>query len=566
MVETDRVVLTSPHPRLIVREPNAAPCAPSADAECISLVEFRRLVRSGAYFKRLRHYGEVELHLYSLDTYGRIWPYALVLPPLSRGKTTIIDSEGGRLRVGPRLTMRLLYESVRDRVVAASLTPKTNRWLDQVTHSPEVRTYDASGSALYLRTDFWFGLAAGGSVGHVAGVINNLGDFGGAPILFTTDPIPTVADAVEIHVVRPGGRFRNLGELRMVAFNYILTPRVWALLGARRPGFIYQRSSAFNFSGLALAVRYSVPMVLEYNSSRVWTGRHWGERLRHEALAERIEQANLQGADLVVVVSAALLDQLVSKGVSKDKILVNPNGVDAGVYAPDVDGEPMRRRLGLEGKTVVGFIGTFGRWHGAEVLADAYGHLMHEHPELRESVRLLLMGDGVTMPDVVGSLRRHGVLELAVVTGLVPQAEGPSYLAACDVLVSPHVPNPDGTPFFGSPTKLFEYMAMGKGIVASDLDQIAAVLEHEWTAILVPPGDAKALAVGLERLIRDSDLRTRIGAAARRRAVERHTWREHTRRIIEALAALFPSDSEEHAERAEGGDRTNRVDSAEVCE
>jgi glycosyltransferase involved in cell wall biosynthesis len=185
---------------------------------------------------------------------------------------------------------------------------------------------------------------------------------------------------------------------------------------------------------------------------------------------------------------------------------------------------------------VLGFIGSFGRWHGAEVLADAFGRLLSDHPAWRNNVRLLMIGDGLTRPEVEARLARHGVHEQAVLTGVVPQEEGPAHLAACDALVSPHVRNPDGTPFFGSPTKVFEYMAMGRGIVASRLDQIGEVLRHEETALLVEPGDAGALAAGLERLVSDEPLARRLGDAARRDALAKHTWREHTRRIVEALA------------------------------
>ena len=111
------------------------------------------------------------------------------------------------------------------------------------------------------------------------------------------------------------------------------------------------------------------------------------------------------------------------------------------------------------------------------------------------------------------------------------------HLAACDILVSPHVPNPDGSEFFGSPTKLFEYLAMGKGIVASNLAQIGEVLEHNKTALLVPPGDVDALALAIARLVEDATLRQCLGSEARRTAVERHTWREHTKRTIERLKA-----------------------------
>src|SRR4029453_10185209 len=109
--------------------------------------------------------------------------------------------------------------------------------------------------------------------------------------------------------------------------------------------------------------------------------------------------------------------------------------------------------------------------------------------------------------------------------------------AACDILASPHVPNADGTPFFGSPTKLFEYMAMGKGIVASDLEQIGEILHHDQTAWLVKPGDPASLMEGLKRLIDDAGLRQRLGEGARSEVVQQFTWRAHTQHIITALQA-----------------------------
>ena len=170
-------------------------------------------------------------------------------------------------------------------------------------------------------------------------------------------------------------------------------------------------------------------------------------------------------------------DEVVSRGVDATRVLVNPNGVDPDRYSPAVDGAAVRAKYGLQNAIVVGFIGTFGPWHGAEMLARAFVALARGDPSLAQAVRLLMIGDGATMPEVRRILSEGGALESTVFTGLVPQEDGASYLAACDVLVSPHVPNPDGTPFFGSPTKLFEYMAMGKGIVASNLDQIGEVLE-----------------------------------------------------------------------------------------
>ena len=244
---------------------------------------------------------------------------------------------------------------------------------------------------------------------------------------------------------------------------------------------------------------------------------------------------NLKAADLVVTVSRPLKDELVKRGVAADKILVDPNGVDVEKYSPQVDGSQVRKRYGLEGKKVLGFIGTFGKWQGAEVLAQAFGELARESTEFRDEVRLLMIGDGATLSRVKEILAKYYVKDLCVLTGTLPQAEGPSYLAACDILVAPHVPNPDGTPYSGSPTQLFEYMAMGKGIVASNLGQIGEILKPNETALMVKPGDKNSLKEGLKVLIQDEVLRERLGRAAREECVAKYTWKEHARKIIEKL-------------------------------
>ncbi|MBI4737954.1 MAG: glycosyltransferase family 4 protein, partial [candidate division NC10 bacterium] len=237
---------------------------------------------------------------------------------------------------------------------------------------------------------------------------------------------------------------------------------------------------------------------------------------------------------LIVVVSKALRDQLVARGVPPERVLVNPNAVDPARYHPGMDGEPVRRRLGLAGRLVIGFIGTFGPWHGAEVLARAVRPVTAQLPE----AHFLFIGSGSGMPAVQAIIAGDSVGARVTFAGLVPQEEAPAYLAACDILVSPHVGNPDGTPFFGSPTKLFEYMAMGKGIVASDLDQIGEVLSHGKTAWLVRPGDPEDLAEGILALARDPDLRRALGEAARDEVVAKHTWTAHVERLLAKMIEL----------------------------
>ncbi len=502
--------------------------------EVMTFAELKQLALGGGVIRRLGAYQSSEMVVPSLATFSRLLPAALLLRYMSRGSATIVDLEGGVQRITLGYLVVLTRNFVRDLFSQGALRRRIIAGLPQKADGCGGQL-DLTKPVLYLRTDAVYGLVSGGSVGHIAGVLNNLDAFCGAPLFVTSDLIPTVREDIETIVWRPDPRYRDFPEMWVASSGEHLERELPRLLGDRQFSFLYQRYSLSNATGLHTARRLEIPFVCEYNGSEAWVARHWGRALRHEDFSLQVEHAVLDGADLIVVVSAPLRDELVERGIEAAKILVNPNGVDPQRYAPDVDGSSVREALGLGDRTVIGFIGTFGRWHGAEVLAEAYGRLLASRPELRETTRLLMVGDGVTMPEVREAIQRHDISEQVVLTGLVPQEQGPAHLAAMDILASPHVPNPDGTPFFGSPTKLFEYMAMGRGIVASDLDQIGEVLEHDVTAWLVKPGDADALVEGLAVLIDDPERRARLGAAAREEVLAHYTWREHTRRIIEAL-------------------------------
>jgi glycosyltransferase involved in cell wall biosynthesis len=135
--------------------------------------------------------------------------------------------------------------------------------------------------------------------------------------------------------------------------------------------------------------------------------------------------------------------------------------------------------------------------------------------------------------------------------GVRPQSETPLTLAASDILIAPNVPNADGSTFFGSPTKIFEYMASAKPVVASDLGQIGLVLRgwfpggrdttSDPAAILVEPGDPASLASGIEAVARmNRDARAMMGGRARDFVLRAFTWKHHVTAILAALDAQRP--------------------------
>jgi len=390
----------------------------------------------------------------------------------------------------------------------------------------------------FLRTDHWFGIKAGGSVGHLSGVIKGFSENQYIPVVFSSDHLPGVPeDKFPFHLMRPDGGFASFREIPELIYNLKLDRRIGEILKTNPPDFIYQRYSLNNFSGLLLALQLKIPLVLEYNGSFTWMEKHWGEGLCYPGLCGKIEDLNLRYADLIVVVSQAMKDDLISRGFSPQLILVNPNGVDMDLFAPQrgANALELRRKLGLEDKVVAGFIGTFGPWHGIEELARAVKPAVSRNPNLH----FLLIGTGLLQKRVKEILKQDGVEEFVTLTGLVPQEMAPDYLAACDILLSPHVPNLDGSRFFGSPTKLFEYMATGKAIIASNLEQIGEILEAGKTALLVEPGNIEQLAEKIVYLAQNPQIREQLGAAARETAREKYTWRENAEKVISALKEKF---------------------------
>ena len=391
---------------------------------------------------------------------------------------------------------------------------------------------------LYLRSDFWFGLKAGGSVAHVAGVIGAMSALGHSVHVLSTDTLHGVGpDVATVDVVRPWALLRvpKVRRLGPLAYGYQLSRGLRRRPAGERPDIVYHRHGDFSAAGALVAQKLGRPLVLEVNALVVrWAGEQGAVEISRLAwLARRIERHVFDRTTLFVAISDVVRDHLLEEGVPPARVIVSPNGVDPHTFHPDVDPGNLRERLGIRDKTVVGFIGTFGSWHGVDVLAEAVTRVVAAHRD----VHFLMIGDGPQRPRVEEIVDRAGVRRHVTFTGTVPAEQAPAHLAACDIFVSPHG-RPRNGRFIGSPTKLFEYMAMGRGIVASRLDQIGEVLEHGRTAVLVAPGDAEQLAAGILQLTNDSALARRLGENARQVVLERYTWKHNVERVLSALGAL----------------------------
>jgi glycosyltransferase involved in cell wall biosynthesis len=381
-------------------------------------------------------------------------------------------------------------------------------------------------------------VVAGGAVSHIRGVLGGLAASGHTCRIFSGTPLPVEVYSTELVPVRR--KAYVFWESLMLSYNLRFVKEVISRLDGARPAVFYQRHGRFSIAGALLARRLHIPLVLEYNGSEIWMANYW-DPTRFRTWLQLGEDVMLQCASLIVVVSEPLKEELLARGVPPQRVLVNPNGVDPDYFHPRCGGREIRKELGLTPQdVVVEFVGTFSHWHGIAVLQQAIVQLLQS--DAKDRLRFVLIGEGPLHGEMREALATHEAAGKVIFTGLIAPSKVRAYLDAADILVSPHVPMPDGRPFFGSPTKLFEYMSMGKAIAASSLDQLAKVLTHGETAILSEPGNVNEFVAAVQLLASDAGMRECLGRRAREAAIERHTW---ARNVSNALAAIDQSHSHE---------------------
>lgn len=510
---------------------------PQADVESISRTEFE----TGTLMKRLATLRARRPDVFAIATERLSWQRGqdlfMIFGALAGAREVVmIDAHGGMRR-----------ESRFDLLAGApaALAGEATTGLTDLLYSRrELSTleHDDHGFSLtrtdrprivYVRSTPGPGTQAGGAASHIKGVVEALAKLGAEVEIISNDAIAGFDTAKHHFTIIPPETTGATRALFDIHNNLVFTRAAVPLIERAAPDFIYQRYARFSWAGVVAASRIRRPLFLEYNGSEVWVGRHW-DHVGSLDLLERYERLNLEAAARIFVVSEVERQNLEARGVPSAKIVVNPNGVDAELFRPGAGGAEVRQELGIgAGEVVAGFVGTFGPWHGVVQLAEAVKQVPAGLP-----VRFLLVGSGSLHGEVERLLQAETASGRVIFTGTVAHERVPQLLDACDILVSPHVPLADGSDFFGSPTKIFEYMAMGKGIVASRLGQIGEVLSDEETALLVEPGNVKELASAIIKLIESPDLRQRLGRNARETAIQNHTWTRNAERVLEAYDRL----------------------------
>lgn len=307
--------------------------------------------------------------------------------------------------------------------------------------------------------------------------------------------------------------------------------RKWLPLAAKEQAqFVYERMNQLHTCGQRLAQRLGLPFVIEINDPmRETVTVDLGPLMKRYAIY--LEDRLVRESDFVVLGSQELKKSYVRRGYPPDKFLVLYPTADLDLFQPSPGGEEVRRRFHLDGKLVMGFVAgnLSARWRRTDLLIDAIPIIARQHPQFAA----LIVGDAQLQesnPSSGGSAASPS----AAWTGKVPYADVPRFINAMDICVIPNAT------WYGSPTKLFEYGAMAKPVVAPRLPPIQEVIEHGVSGLLFEPGNQADMIRQILILLENPPVREQLGSSLRRKINRLYTWEENTRAVIEAVSGCRP--------------------------
>jgi glycosyltransferase involved in cell wall biosynthesis len=230
-----------------------------------------------------------------------------------------------------------------------------------------------------------------------------------------------------------------------------------------------------------------------------------------------------RAADHVIVPSSALRPYVVEHGARAAGVRIMPNAANP---------ESFDRRPGTTRRSdefVIGFLGSLKPWHGVEFLVRAFRQLYRRDP----TYRLLIVGEGPLRRPLERMVRQYRLQRAARFVGDVEHDAVPELLAQMDAAAAPY---PRLRGFYFSPLKVFEYLAAGVPVVASDIGQVGEILVNGETALLHRPGAVTDMARQIEALRQHPELAARLAAAGQRLIRRRFTWRHNADRLVKLIA------------------------------
>lgn len=295
-----------------------------------------------------------------------------------------------------------------------------------------------------------------------------------------------------------------------------------ALVKMHNPDVIIFRYKIFKCAAIWISRLHRIPLLVEVNALRSMESKLCEEPNKISFITRRAEYNVIKSADRAFTVSKPIKD-FIDKNIKSNGSCVIPNGVDINLFNPNkFDREIAKDKLGLKGKVVLGFVGSYKVWHGLDIAIDVIDSLSKNS----NNYHLLLIGNGQCFIPIKKKVIDRNLSFCVTQIDYVPHAKIAEYLASFDYALMTY---PDIKPFYFSPLKMFEYMAMEVPVIATKIGQIKDIIENNRTGILVYPPTAENFVKVINEHRKDLK---QIGVAARNLMVKEYSWLQSAMKVI----------------------------------
>lgn len=495
-----------------------------------ALEDAKRALRQGRY----QEAGEIAEHLASRDG-GNI--AALEVAVQSHAKRGAV-SEAARTARRLRERDGRRVQEIRERMSVSRVRELSEWWLPRVPGSHETQEADWSEGLRVLHfLKACYPYEVSGATIRSLSMLRSQRRRGLNPVVLT-DPIFGECKGSELGVsvekVEGVRHYHlNLGwgqpqsRVPLDEQLYLFTFRAADVVRSERPAILHASSGRRGYENamvaLALRAAFSIPVIYEVRSfhEATWTGEsEWAESSELYTKRMALETKCMRRADAVVTLSEGMRAEIISRGVTPDRVWVVPNALDPIELTEGDGSEPeiVRRTLGLEGKLIVGYVSNLSWREGHDVLLRAIGLVRAEGYE----VACLIVGDGPERERLEELARALGIDECVIFTGPVPHEEVAEYYDAIDVFVVPR--RDDRAARLVTPLKPFEAMGRSRPMIVSDLPALREIVPDSAKGLVFEPENPADLAARIQELLRDSKARRLIGEAGREWVVKHRNW------------------------------------------
>lgn len=375
-----------------------------------------------------------------------------------------------------------------------------------VTADRGIPVFGAKGASIHIQEM----MRAFGTLGHEVRAIAARRGGDGLQDLAVEEVAQATHGADRVEKERAAMAHADLIESRLITLH-----RDWPF------DLIYERYSLWSAAGCRAARTLGVPLVSEVNAPLVLEQARF-RTLTLEPQARAIEAEVLSKSNALSAVSAQMAHYLTQAGAEPSRVHVIGNAVDTSHFRPGIP--PIAMPSIPSDAFVVGFTGSLKMWHGVDTLMTAFQMLREVEPR----AHLLICGDGPKRGWIDGFVVGAGLQDAVTLAGWVDHSALPGLIARMDVATAPYPASDD---HYFSPLKLYEYLAMGRPVVASNIGQTSELLSGSQAALLLPPGDTDALTQALLSLAKDPGRRRAMSVAAAAEGA-RHDWKRNAELIV----------------------------------